>query len=108
MARFVQIVIRQMDILTNQSWFLANMLMICFLFIMMLIRIYGIEELHHETKVIEANDAIIAEGECTVKTQEVNKKSLLKAGVIMLLAIALHNLPEGMAIGATGLLFECR
>lgn len=62
----------------------------------------SIEELHHETKVIEANDAIIAEGECTVKTQEVNKKSLLKAGVIMLLAIALHNLPEGMAIGATG------
>ena len=45
----------------------------------------SIEELHHETKVIEANDAIIAEGECTVKTQEVNKKSLLKAGVIMLL-----------------------
>ena len=62
----------------------------------------SIEELHHETKVIEANDALISDGTKTVKTQEVDKKSLLKAGVIMLLAIALHNLPEGMAIGATG------
>lgn len=62
----------------------------------------SIEELHHETKVIEANDALISDGTKTVITQEVDKKSLLKAGVIMLLAIALHNLPEGMAIGATG------
>lgn len=64
----------------------------------------SIEELHHETKVIEANDALIAESENggSVKTQEMDKKSLLKAGFIMLLAIALHNLPEGMAIGATG------
>lgn len=64
----------------------------------------SIEELHHETKVIEANDALIAESgkDGSVKTQEIDKKSLLKAGVIMLLAIALHNLPEGMAIGATG------
>ena len=28
------------------------------------------------------------------------KKSLLKAGIIMYIAIALHNFPEGMAIGA--------
>lgn len=62
----------------------------------------SIEELHHETKVIEANDALNADAVATVKTQEVDKKSLLKAGIIMLLAIALHNLPEGMAIGATG------
>lgn len=62
----------------------------------------SIEELHHETKVIEANDALLSDGTKTVKTQEVDKKTLLKAGVIMLLAIALHNLPEGMAIGATG------
>ncbi len=64
----------------------------------------SIEELHHETKVIEANDALVADSECVgvVKTQEVDKKSLLKAGIIMLIAIALHNLPEGMAIGATG------
>lgn len=62
----------------------------------------SIEELHHETKVIEANDALISDGAKTVRTQELDKKSLLKAGVIMLLAIALHNLPEGMAIGATG------
>lgn len=64
----------------------------------------SIEELHHETKVIEANDALMADANnaSVVKTQEVDKKSLLKAGVIMLIAIALHNLPEGMAIGATG------
>lgn len=64
----------------------------------------SIEELHHETKVIEANDALMADASnaSIVKTQEVDKKSLLKAGVIMLIAIALHNLPEGMAIGATG------
>lgn len=64
----------------------------------------SIEELHHETKVIEANDALMvdASNASVVKTQEVDKKSLLKAGVIMLIAIALHNLPEGMAIGATG------
>lgn len=60
----------------------------------------SIEELHHETKVIEANDALNADAVATVKTQEVDKKSLLKAGIIMLLAIALHNLPEGMAISA--------
>lgn len=54
----------------------------------------SIEELHHETKVIEANDALNADAVATVKTQEVDKKSLLKAGIIMLLAIALHNLPR--------------
>lgn len=31
-----------------------------------------------------------------------NANSLLKAGFIMFLAITLHNLPEGMAIGASG------
>lgn len=30
-----------------------------------------------------------------------NAKSMLGAGIIMLIAIALHNIPEGMAIGAT-------
>lgn len=64
----------------------------------------SIEELHHETKVIEANDALMeanASGN-TAAVQAVDKKSLLKAGLIMLLAIAFHNLPEGMAIGASG------
>lgn len=69
----------------------------------------SIEELHHETAVIEANDALKADGSAvvlsgknSVAVTSVDKKSLLKAGIIMLMAIALHNLPEGMAIGATG------
>lgn len=64
----------------------------------------SIEELHHETKVIEANDALMEANACgnTAAVQAVDKKSLLKAGIIMLLAIAFHNLPEGMAIGASG------
>lgn len=63
----------------------------------------SIEELHHETKVIEANDALMEANACgnTAAVQAVDKKSLLKAGIIMLLAIAFHNLPEGMAIGAS-------
>ena len=32
----------------------------------------------------------------------INKSSLLRSGMIMLIAIALHNLPEGVAIGAAG------
>lgn len=62
----------------------------------------SIEELHHETKVIEANDALMEANACgdTAAVQAVDKKSLLKAGLIMLLAIAFHNLPEGMAISA--------
>ena len=64
----------------------------------------SIEELHHETKVIEANDALMEANACgnTAAVQAADKKSLLKAGLIMLLAIAFHNLPEGMAIGASG------
>ena len=31
-----------------------------------------------------------------------DKRRMLKAGIIMLVAIALHNFPEGMAIGAAG------
>lgn len=55
----------------------------------------SIEELHHETAVLQAANE-------TQKSDPVSKKALLKAGIIMLLAIAFHNLPEGMAIGATG------
>lgn len=54
------------------------------------------EELHHETAILQAAEQ---NGETQSK---VSKKALLKAGLIMLLAIAFHNLPEGMAIGATG------
>jgi len=31
-----------------------------------------------------------------------NKKSLIRSGMIMLFAIALHNIPEGLAMGAAG------
>lgn len=62
----------------------------------------SIEELHHETAVIEANDMLTTDTNENKTEAAVDKKSLLKAGIIMLLAIALHNLPEGMAIGATG------
>ena len=67
----------------------------------------SIEELHHETAVLQANDALKADASVAVAVGQntaasVDKKSLLKAGIIMLIAIALHNLPEGMAIGATG------
>ena len=31
-----------------------------------------------------------------------HRRELIKAGTVMLIAIALHNFPEGMAIGATG------
>lgn len=54
-------------------------------------------ELHHETAILELNssDEIVNNG--------VSKKRMLKAGLVMLFAIALHNFPEGMAIGASGL-----
>lgn len=54
----------------------------------------SLEELHHETQVLQfTKDQTIDKAE---------KKSLIKAGIIMLLAIMFHNIPEGMAIGATG------
>ncbi len=31
-----------------------------------------------------------------------NKKPMLRSGIIMLLAIGIHNIPEGLAIGASG------
>jgi ZIP family zinc transporter len=46
-----------------------------------------LESLHHQEKLIKA---------------KTNKQGLLRAGIIMLVAIALHNIPEGMAIGASG------
>lgn len=58
----------------------------------------SIEGLHHETKILDA----AAERIENPNKPQVDKKVLLKAGTIMLIAIALHNLPEGMAIGATG------
>ena len=46
-----------------------------------------LESLYHEEQLIEST---------------INKKRLLKAGLVMLLAITLHNFPEGMAIGSSG------
>lgn len=52
------------------------------------------EELHHETAVLQITQ--------NKENSKIDTKSLLKAGIVMLLAITLHNLPEGMAIGASG------
>lgn len=54
----------------------------------------SIDTLNHEIAVLQAE---IDKGK-----SEIDKKRLLKAGIVMLFAIALHNIPEGMAIGATG------
>lgn len=53
----------------------------------------SLEELHHETQVLQLTQN---------QTEKKNKGALVKAGLIMLLAIMFHNIPEGMAIGATG------
>ena len=42
------------------------------------------EELYHESQIIK------------------NKAKLMRSGIIMLIAVALHNIPEGIAIGAAG------
>lgn len=57
-------------------------------------------ELHHETAILEAKEEVLEADRAISEAKA--KKNLLKAGVIMILAIALHNFPEGMAIGATG------
>ncbi len=62
----------------------------------------GLAELHHETAVLAAKNDEIASGKAVASGMEASKKSMLKAGIIMLLAIAFHNFPEGMAIGASG------
>ncbi|MDE6407369.1 MAG: ZIP family metal transporter [Anaeroplasmataceae bacterium] len=54
----------------------------------------SLEELHHETQVLQLTQNQNETG--------TSKKALVKAGLIMLLAIMFHNIPEGMAIGATG------
>jgi len=43
------------------------------------------EELYHESRIIN------------------NPSKMLRSGILMLIAIALHNVPEGMAIGAGGI-----
>ena len=45
---------------------------------------YTHEELYHESRIIQ------------------NRSKMLHSGMIMLIAIALHNIPEGIAIGAGG------
>lgn len=47
----------------------------------------SLETLHHQ------DDLVL---------NKANQKSLLRAGFIMLIAIALHNVPEGLAIGSSG------
>lgn len=54
----------------------------------------SLEGLHHETQVLQLTQ--------NQTEEKKNKGALVKAGLIMLLAIMFHNIPEGMAIGATG------
>ena len=54
-----------------------------------------LSEIHHETAIILAHDE-------KRQSEKPEVKRLFKAGIIMLIAIALHNFPEGMAIGAMG------
>lgn len=54
----------------------------------------SLEELHHETQMLQLTQNCLEEKK--------DKGALVKAGLIMLLAIMFHNIPEGMAIGATG------
>jgi ZIP family zinc transporter len=48
------------------------------------------EELYHESSMIQMTQMIQ------------NRTKMLRSGIIMLIAIALHNIPEGIAIGAGG------
>jgi zinc transporter, ZIP family len=48
-----------------------------------------LKSLHHQEKLI-------------ITKAKTNSTSLLRAGFIMLIAISLHNIPEGMAIGSSG------
>lgn len=57
-------------------------------------------ELHHETAILEVKSG---KSENCFKEGSDVRKCMFKAGLIMLVAIALHNFPEGMAIGASGL-----
>ncbi len=57
-------------------------------------------ELHHETAILQAKQK---EEEKNAVSSPESRKRMLKAGFIMLVAIALHNFPEGMAIGAGGM-----
>lgn len=57
-------------------------------------------ELHHETAILEVKSG---KNENCFKEGSDVRKCMFKAGLIMLVAIALHNFPEGMAIGASGL-----
>lgn len=58
------------------------------------------EELHHETAILVASSV---KDEGAFSSSADSRKSMFKAGLIMLIAIALHNFPEGMAIGASGM-----
>jgi len=53
------------------------------------------EELYHESQMINEHSA--KRGEISTAPSK-----LLRSGIIILLAISLHNIPEGMAIGAGG------
>lgn len=51
---------------------------------------------------VHHNNAMILAQEAENTGEKVNMKRLIKAGTVMLIAITLHDFPEGMAIGSTG------
>lgn len=61
----------------------------------------SVSELRHEVAVLQAHEEKSAD--CFMcNPEEKARRSMLKAGLVMLLAIAAHNFPEGMAIGSSG------
>ncbi|MDD4840252.1 MAG: ZIP family metal transporter [Clostridia bacterium] len=62
-----------------------------------------LQNLHHQTAILQVEeDKENCENGFISNSQNKTKNSLFKAGLVMLLAIALHNFPEGMAIGSSG------
>lgn len=55
---------------------------------------------HAHLEVDEGKTQFICEGPMPDKTIKINEKELLRTGYLVFLGIALHNLPEGVAIGA--------
>lgn len=56
------------------------------------------EELFHQTELIEA---IGVQNPIIKKSRTDKQKNLLRSGIIVLIAITLHELPEGLAVGAS-------
>lgn len=62
----------------------------------------NLEDLHHEAAILEVEEGKTCDVQDHTCKAQATKKSMFRAGIVMLFAIALHNFPEGMAIGASG------